>query len=183
MEPEEPQSAMPAIPILPERLDWPSVIGNLILNFSILDSLVIQFLRNHLPDEAFEKVRNWHFKDRVDHIGEILEKSGRSKEELAAFGRFVSDLDPVRALRNHVAHGHFLLRFDPNAQGFTLSVFQAKDLGSELMPNARHVAFDELRDGVTKLPVLIESMNQLISEFASCGSLDRILTNRNLPAR
>ncbi|MDX2079951.1 MAG: hypothetical protein SFU53_04145 [Terrimicrobiaceae bacterium] len=39
--------------ILPARWDWPSAIGNFILNFGSLDYLVFVFLKDHLPAAEF----------------------------------------------------------------------------------------------------------------------------------
>jgi len=48
---------MNAVPILPDRLDWPSAIGNFLLNFGTLKYLVFVFLKDHLQPEEFDRVK------------------------------------------------------------------------------------------------------------------------------
>lgn len=44
-------------PVVPARLDWPSTVGNFILNFGTLDLHVRDFLEAKLPPEDFAKLR------------------------------------------------------------------------------------------------------------------------------
>jgi hypothetical protein len=62
----------PTASLMPARLDWPSVIGNFILNFGVLDLSVLDSLESRLTPEIFAKVKfgisaivGWLLKVRV----------------------------------------------------------------------------------------------------------------------
>jgi hypothetical protein len=59
---------MNPVPILPNRLDWPSTIGNFPLNFGTLEYLVFVFLKDHLPPEEFDRVKEHHLKDGLPEV-------------------------------------------------------------------------------------------------------------------
>lgn len=65
------------IPILPARLDWPSAIGNFLINFGMQDWLVLVFLEDRTPSERFAKIKNEHFQDRIVRIKKIVERRHR----------------------------------------------------------------------------------------------------------
>src|SRR5436190_7730359 len=107
---------MNPVPIVPARLDWPSAIGNFLLNFGTLDYFVFCFLKDQLPVEEFGKVKEWHFKDRVERIGQALRESGAPEGEQRQFTQLAGRLESIRELRNHLAHGHLLMRLDERTQ-------------------------------------------------------------------
>lgn len=130
--------------ILPARWDWPSAIGNFILNFGSLDYFVFVFLKDHLPTAEFNKVRDWHLKDRLARIARHLKEENCPAEQQAAFASIVSRLEPLRELRNQIAHGHLMVRFDEESSQPKITVFQGKDLDTALLPAAKHVTFEEI---------------------------------------
>src|SRR6266496_2994436 len=97
---------MNPVPIMPARLDWSSTIGLFLINFGTLDHCLFVFLEDHLSPEEFTKIKEWHLKDRLDRIAQILKKQNHSAEVLAEFARLRERLEPMRELRNHMAHGH-----------------------------------------------------------------------------
>jgi hypothetical protein len=130
--------------ILPARWDWPSVIGNFILNFGSLDYFVFVFLKDHLPATEFDKVREWHLKDRLARIAQYLEKENYPAEERENFSSIVLRLEPLRELRNQIAHGHLILRADEESSLPIVTIFQGRDIDTALLPGAKHVAFEEI---------------------------------------
>lgn len=147
--------------IMPARLDWPSAIGNLLLNYGTLDFLVFCFLKDHLSAEEFAKVRDWHFKDRLGRIAQHLQEAKCPVEQQNQFAELVRQLEPIRELRNHIAHGHMYLRIDEETRQLTATVFQAKDLGLGWTPDANHVEFPELLADLNTLNELIQSFQNL----------------------
>ena len=97
-------------PILPDRLCWSSAIGNFIINFGMLDYLVFEFLESCLPPEEFVAVKREHFQDRIGRIKSHLSGSACPAEWKGRFDKFFDRLDPIRELRNHIAHGHLFVR-------------------------------------------------------------------------
>lgn len=152
---------MSPVPVLPERLDWPSAIGNFLLNYGTLDFLVFCFLKDHLPPEEFAKVKEWHLKDRLNRMGQHMQAAKFSEEQRKAFAQLVASLEPIRELRNHIAHGHMYVRFDEKTKKWGVTLFKAKDLDTGLMPNAKHVEFPELLAALKTLTELIEGFQRL----------------------
>ena len=97
-------------PILPARLDWPSAIGNFILNYGALDWHVFVFLERRMPPDQFAKIRNEHFQERLTRMKKFVGAACLSAEQKQAFDRFFARLETIRELRNHIAHGHLLVR-------------------------------------------------------------------------
>ena len=97
-------------PILPTRLDWPPATGNFILNCGVLDWHISVYLESPLPHQQFAKIKDEHWKTRIERVRTLVNNGDSSAEEKAAFATFFAHLDPVRELRNRIAHGHLLLR-------------------------------------------------------------------------
>jgi hypothetical protein len=152
---------MNSIPILPERLDWSSAIGNFLINFGTLDYLVFCFLKDHLLSEEFGKIKEWHFKDRLNRMGQHLQEAQSPADQQNEFAQLVTRLEPIRELRNHLAHGHMYVRFDEQTQKPTVTVFKAKDLDTGFLPDAKHVEFAELLTASKELTELIERFQHL----------------------
>ena len=152
---------MNPVPILPARLDWPSAIGNFLLNFGTLDYFVFCFLKDHLSVDEFDKVKEWHFKDRIDRVGQHMQEAKFPAEQQREFAELVTRLEPIRELRNHIAHGHMLWRLDEKTKQPTVTVFKAKDLDTGSMPDAKHVEFAELLAALKTLTGLIEDFQRL----------------------
>jgi hypothetical protein len=152
---------MSPVPITLARLDWPSAIGNFLLNYGTLDYFVFVFLKDHLSPDEFANVKEWHFKDRVKRIAQHLKDEKYPADQQTAFTRLVDRLKPVRELRNHIAHGHMYVRLDPETQKPTVTVFKAKDVDTGLLPGSKHVEFAELQSALATLAGLIEKFQRL----------------------
>jgi hypothetical protein len=148
--------------ILPARLDWPSAIGNFLLNFGTLEYFVFVFLKDSLTPEEFAKVKEWHFKDRLNRIARLLVEGRYPTAKHDEFTQLVERIEQLRELRNHIAHGHMLLRVDPDTTTPTVTLFKAKDLDREALPDSKHLNFDELRTSLTMLTEVIEHLGKLV---------------------
>jgi hypothetical protein len=148
-------------PILPARLDWPSTIGNFLLTFGTLDYLVAVLLKDNLERLEFEQFRERHFKDRVTRIARHFSESDYPKEIKEEFAHLLIRLNPIRDLRNHIAHGYMLARLDPDTNTLVTSVSLPKDLDQEYSQGTRHVTFNELHTNLTDLTELIEVFKKL----------------------
>lgn len=152
---------MSYVSIMPARLDWPCAIGHFLLNYGTLDYFVFVFLKDHLSPDEFANVNGWHFKDRVARIAQHLKDEKYPADQQTAFTRLLERLEPIRQLRNHIAHGHMYVRLDPETQKPTVTVFTAKDVDTGLLPDSKHVEFAELQSALTALPGLIEEFQHL----------------------
>lgn len=149
-------------PIVPARLDWPSAIGSFLLSFGTLEYFVFVFLKDHLPEEEFQKVKEWHLKDRVARIRQRLKDTNLPMVEQCAFERMIERLEPLRELRNHLAHGHMNARWDPVKDTASVMVLQAKDVDKEHLPDTRNLEFRELLAAIGA----IGELNQEFQRFA-----------------
>ncbi len=148
-------------PLTPARLDWPSAVGNFLLNFGALDMGVLDFLESSLSTEEFAKVRDWHLRDRIEVIMKHLRTGGYSKAELEAFERFFNRLEPIRELRNHIAHGTMRLGLTADQETWEVTLSLPRDIDGTYSPDASHLSFDELTKALTELTGLIEEFNEL----------------------
>ena len=148
-------------PIMPARLDWPSAVGNFLLNFGVLDLGVLDFLESSLPPEQFAKVKDWHLRDRIKIIMKHLQTGGYSTAKLDAFERFFIRLEPIRELRNHIAHGTMRLGLTPDQRTWEVTLSLPRDMDGSNTPGAQHLTFKELETALGELPRLIEEFEKL----------------------
>jgi hypothetical protein len=132
--------------ILPEHWDWPSAIGNFILNFGNLDWCLIVFLEKHVPPEEFARLKNAHFKDRVARVQAILTQASRSDEQKTRISDFFKRLHDIRELRNLIAHGSAYLEKSADRQTFAITMRLPRDLDRDPAedPAPRSLTFDDL---------------------------------------
>jgi hypothetical protein len=159
---------MNSVRILPARLDWPSAIGHFLLNYGTLDYLVFLFLKDHLSGDAFAKARERYLKDRLTRIAKYLKDEKYPADQQTSFARLLERLEPIRELRNHIAHGHMYIRFDPKTQGPTITVLKSEDLDTGFLPDSKHVKFDELQAALSTLTDLVEEFQRLAG-FRAAG--------------
>jgi hypothetical protein len=153
------------IPVVPARLDWPSAIGNFILNYGVLDWHVLVFLEARIPSDEFAKIKGKHFQDRIALVKSLAASDQHSDEQRQAFGKFFTRLDPIRELRNHIAHGHLLSRWQEDTKTWQILLALPKDLDVLNAPETRLLEFGELTKALAELPELIEEFKKLSSSW------------------
>lgn len=153
---------MSKVPIFPKRLDWPSAIGNFFLNFGTLEYMILVFLRDRVAPEDYSRACKRHLKDRLLLIAEHLEKNDVPVAQRAAFGDLCERLDPIREIRNHLAHGHFLFHWDLESKKPTITISRAIDLDAYEDPDTKHIGFEELRSAMD----VLKDLNERFSELA-----------------
>ncbi len=149
------------VDVLPARWDWPSAIGNFMLQCGTVEYFVGVFLKDRLQDDEFEKVKRWHLKDRLSRIEQYMNDERYPVEERAAFEDLVRRLAPMRELRNHLAHGHLHGRLNVETEELRMSVFKASDLDTEDLEDARHVEFPELLAALGTISGLLKELEKL----------------------
>lgn len=152
-------------PISPARLDWPSAIGNFILNYGALDWHVFVFLERRMPPEQFAKIRKEHFQERIARVRKLIGTGAFSAEQKRAFEHFFTRLESVRGWRNHIAHGHLLVRFTGVERTPVLTLSLPKDLDATGAAETRHLKFEELNRAQTELADLIEEFQKLTEDW------------------
>lgn len=154
-------------PILPARSDWPSAIGNFILNYGVLDWHLFVFLEKRLPADLFARIRNEHFQERVTRIRKVVGAGDFSEEQKRGFDEFFKRLERIRALRNHIAHGHMLLTIPKDGKPPFLALSLPKDLDATEAPDTRHLEFEELTKAQSELAALSEDFQKLTKDWRS----------------
>ncbi len=156
------QSSTRQIPLIgSEPLNWSSAIGLFILNYGVLDWHVFVFLESKLSPQEFAATKKMHLHDRIARVKDLVGGNDCSAETKQAFETFLRSLDPIRELRNHIAHGHLLTRLsnDGNVSIMTLSL--PKNLDAIDNPETRHLSFAELTKALSALTDLIEEFGKL----------------------
>jgi hypothetical protein len=146
--------------ILPARFDWPSAIGNFLLNFGTLEYFVFVFLKDRLTVDEFAKIREWHLKDRLKRVAQFVAKNG-SKEKQSEFTLLMDRIEELRELRNHIAHGHMLCRIDVDTQKPVVTIFKARDVDMAHSSEAKHLELNELRTALNTLTQVIDEFQHL----------------------
>jgi hypothetical protein len=127
----------------------------------MLDLFVQDFLENNLSSEEFTKLKERNFQDRIQRIKKFIAKSEYATEKRQALEKFLIELEPIRELRNHIAHGvmRIGLAQDQKTQVLTLSL--PKDLDGTNSPTARHLEYAELEKSLNVQTGLIEGFRQI----------------------
>lgn len=155
------------IPFWSARLDWPSAIGNFILIYGVLDWHLFVFLEKRLPPDQFARTRKEHFQERVLRIRKIVEAGDFYDEQKRAFVEFFERLEPIRMLRNHIAHGHLLVRTAEDGETPVITLSLPKDLDATEVRDTRHLEFEELTKAQSDLAALIDDFQKLTEDWCS----------------
>lgn len=153
---------MSSASIEPSRPDWPCTIGNFLINFGTLEWLVNVYLKDHLDSDEYSRVKEWHLKDRLSRIAQYLKDVDCLAKTREEFESVLVQLDPIRNLRNHIAHGHMTIMVNLETQIPEILISRPKDLDQEYSPEARHVTFGEMRQSLADLTKLIERFKAIV---------------------
>lgn len=152
-------------PILPDRQCWASTIGNFIMNFGMLDWHVQNYLEDNLAPDEFAKFKGRHFRERVERINEHLRQGTFSSEKREEFGKWAARLEPIRELRNHIAHGVMRVALADDMKTGSVTLSLPRDLDETNPPEARHLSFAELFEASTELTNLIEDFQKWVGNW------------------
>ena len=154
-------------PMMPDRPCWVSTIGLFIINFGTLDLHVQDYLETHLPPEEFAKFKNRHFRERIARIQEHATRANHATEKKQAIEQFFVRLEPIRELRNHIAHGILRMTLAEDQKTLAMTLSLPRDLDGSASPDARHLTFEELLSALTALTALIEEFEKLFGNWVT----------------
>jgi hypothetical protein len=135
------QERLPPSPTLEQ---WSSAIGRYIISFSMLDLLVQNFLESILPSDAFSRLRDGHFQDRVKRLKDHVARAEHPPKKKKAMAQFFQRLEPARQFRNHIAHGFLRIGLAGDQKTWNHTLSLPKDLDGAVAPQARHLTYQEL---------------------------------------
>jgi hypothetical protein len=142
------------------RLDWASAIGLFIINYGTLELHILNYLESILSPQELVKFKDRHFRDRVERICEHVRQPGFSAEKREEFEKLFRRLEPIRELRNHIAHGLMLMTLAEDQKTWTVTLSLPRDMAGTNSPEARHLSFAELRKASTDLTDLTEDFKK-----------------------
>jgi hypothetical protein len=143
--------------IMPDRPTWASTIGLFIINFGTLDLHVQDYLENNLSPEEFAKFKDCHFHDRVERVRRHSEQPGFAAAKREEFQQFALRLEPIRVIRNHIAHGLLRMSLAEDKKSCVVTISLPRDLAGSDTPAARHLTIEELLKASAELTELIEA--------------------------
>lgn len=146
--------------LFPAHWDLPSAIGQLFLSFGALEYFVLTYLERHLPPREFQEMKSKPFDQRLKRVALHFGSQNASPGNIVAFNQLVAQLDPIRDLRNQIAHAYIFAQQDP-VGGIKICLFQVNDLDAEHHPDSQPVQFEDLKNAIEKLPGLIEEFKLL----------------------
>ena len=144
--------------------DWSSAIGNFITNFGLLDLHVQDFLESLLSAEEFLKVKERPFYERVEIIKQRLAAADCAVPNKAEFEQFFHRLDPLREIRNHIAHGILRIGLATDQKTFIQTLSLPRALAGSAAPDVRHLDFAGLQ-------AELKTLTDLIGEFQRLAGL------------
>jgi hypothetical protein len=153
---------MNSAPILPARLDWPSAIGLFILNFGTLEFLTLTFLESRQTPKQFEKTKEKSFQERIGVIEKEVLTGRFSAATRNDFQQFIVQLEPIRSLRNHLAHGYILGRWDEATANIVITLSKPREMDVAYSSQSLHVEFRTLVKALDQLKELIESFQRFL---------------------
>jgi hypothetical protein len=142
--------------------DWRRNIGSFVLNFGHLEYLVAVFLKDNLEHAECERYMERPFKDRIARIAKHLSENDNSLEMREEFARLIKRLDPVRALRNHIAHGYMCWHIAEQGGSPWVSIVMPKNVDMEHSAETQHLKFDDLRASLSDLDAVIAGFDRLV---------------------
>lgn len=148
-------------------------VGHFLLNFGTLEYLVLILLEKNLSEKEYERISRFHFKDKVVRALDIIGTADpvRLSEEEAL--KLNEDIETVRVLRNHLAHGHLMTDL-VSESGPRIGVVLARDAVQTSEAEVRTLDISELQQGLDILGRVTNQFRDLCgySKSGSSGAMD-----------
>lgn len=131
----------------------------------MLELHVQDFLEASLKEKEFARLKDRPFWDRVERIKEYVTQADHFAERRQAVKEFFLRLEPIRELRNHIAHGILRIGLAQDQKTLLLTLSLPRELDGSNSPDARHLTFEELLNVSTTLTDLIEDFERLFGNW------------------
>ncbi|SKA97835.1 hypothetical protein SAMN02745166_02626 [Prosthecobacter debontii] len=149
--------------VLPIHINWPSAIGNYLLNFSMLDLSVLNFVKRRSPAEETAKLERMHFQDRVKRMRQMVEQAPDLQPQHAQFQILFEQIESLRDLRNLLAHGVLSVDFNisEREKEVRLCLRLPRDIGKPESDVGPGLSFEDLLSQLQPLADLNGELQQL----------------------
>lgn len=127
----------------PLLTDIYTAVGMLMANFGSLEYMTFDYLERHLSKEEFATSK---------------QSSPEASESIESIRKM---LKPVREMRNHIAHGHLLVRIDPESGKPRLSLSNPRELETMYLEGSTHVSHMDVYKVIEELRHVIVQVEPL----------------------
>jgi hypothetical protein len=151
-------------PIVPQHLDWPSLVGHVILNFGMLEKVLFGLLVDRTEEAKRVRLAKESFQERVVRLKAMvaIDAALRAKvEELEELDGFFERMERARVLRNHVAHGVLTHSFGEDAETLVQKLMLPKDASWVAYPEGRTWSFEEILKECSVVGELVDEVARL----------------------
>ncbi len=130
-------------PVLPQRLDWSSMIGLFILNFGQLELALSDIIKLRAKPESRKGVLKKSFHDKIQCLKDLAEQHPLMVKKQKEWEALVARMDAIRDLRNHLAHGTLVHTVAEDLKSVSQRFCLIQDVCAEVQ-DADRVTFEEL---------------------------------------
>lgn len=99
------------------------------------------------------------------HNGAYVSQADYEPEKRQARDEFFIKLEPIRELRNHIAHGLLRMTRAEDNKILNLTLSLPRDRDGRNSPEARHLTIEQLQDASTALTDLSEGFMRLFGNW------------------
>ncbi len=129
--------------VLPQRLDWPSVIGLFILNFGNLELALVNILKLRSKPESKKAVIKKSFHEKIRCLEHLAESHSSMAEKRAQWKDLIVRMDAIRDLRNHLSHSTLVHSVSEDLKSLKQVLCLTQDVSADAA-DALRVTFEEL---------------------------------------
>ena len=150
--------------VLPQNIDWPSFIGNFILNYGALDLALTDVLKRRLPEECWNALTKKSFHERVLRLGKLAGEQPEMIAQKQQWDSLIHSLKPLRDFRNLLAHSTLVHTLSEDGRTVTQTLSFTDDVSASKDERQR-VTFEEL---LSQAAVLADIIGELLSLDGEC---------------
>jgi|GEM_PF-6826169 len=130
-------------PVLPQRLDWASVIGLFILNFGSLELVLANILKFRSKSESKKAVVKKSFHEKIRCLDHLADSHPSMVEKRTQWKGLIVRMDAIRDLRNHLSHSTLLHSVSEDLKSLNQVLCLTHDVSADAS-DALRVTFEEL---------------------------------------
>lgn len=130
-------------PVLPQRLDWPSMIGLFILNFGVLELALSHILKLRSKPESKNAAAKKSFHEKIRCLQALVDWHPEMVQKRERWQQLVLKMDAIRDLRNHLSHGMLVHTVAEDLKGMSQVLCLTQEVSAD-KPDVLKVTFQEL---------------------------------------
>lgn len=147
-------------PVLPQRLDWSSVMGLFILNFGTLELALSDILKLRSRPESKNAVIKKSFHEKIQCLQDLAGRHPAMVEKRDQWKALIARMDAIRDLRNHLSHSTLLHSVAEDLKTVIQVLCLTQDVSTNVSGMLR-LTFDELFDQNQRLADVVDELMAL----------------------